>query len=72
MHVRDLAQPLKDVEVRKAASVLTTLANEKQKETKDKAGGKKKAKPSAKSTLGAGKVAGKCVFSSDILLFFDS
>jgi len=59
MHVRDLAQPLKDVEVRKAASALTTLANEKQKEAKDKASGKKKAKPSAKSTLGAGKVAGK-------------
>ncbi|KAK7032277.1 Translation initiation factor 3 subunit J component [Paramarasmius palmivorus] len=30
-HVRELAQPLKDVEVRKAASGLTTLANEKQK-----------------------------------------
>jgi len=45
--------------VRKAASALTTLANEKQKEAKDKTSGKKKAKPSVKSTLGAGKVAGK-------------
>jgi len=59
MHVRELAQPLKDVEVRKAASALTTLANEKQKEAKDKASGKKKAKPAAKSTLGASKVVGK-------------
>lgn len=39
-HIRQLAQPMKDVEVRKAASVLTTLANEKQKEQRD--GGKKK------------------------------
>ena len=30
-HVRELAQPLRDVEVRKVASTLTTLANEKQK-----------------------------------------
>jgi len=58
-HVRELAQPLKDVEVRKAATALTTLANEKQKEQKDKASGKKKPKTVAKSTLGAGKVVGK-------------
>ena len=42
--------PLKDVEVRKAASALTTLANEKQKQQRDKASGKKKAKASAKPT----------------------
>jgi translation initiation factor 3 subunit J len=40
--------PLKDVEVRKAASGLTTLANEKQKEQRDKASGKKKPKATAK------------------------
>ena len=43
-HVRQLAQPLKDVEVRKAASALTTLANEKQKEQREGAK-KKKTKP---------------------------
>jgi len=44
-HIRELAQPLKDVDVRKTASVLTALANEKQKEQRE--GGKKKktAKP---------------------------
>jgi translation initiation factor 3 subunit J len=42
--------PLKDVEVRKAASGLTTLANEKQKEQRDKASGKKKLKAAAKPT----------------------
>jgi len=47
-HVRELAMPLKDVEVRKAASGLTTLANEKQKEQRDKASGKKKPKTAAK------------------------
>lgn len=61
--VRELAMPLKDVEVRKAASGLTTLANEKQREQKDKSGGKKK-KGSAKPVLGAAKVAGKYVFPS--------
>ncbi|KAJ3519287.1 hypothetical protein NMY22_g13277 [Coprinellus aureogranulatus] len=50
---RDLAQPLKDVEVRKVASVLTTLANEKQKEARDKASGKKK--KGAKPALGGAK-----------------
>ena len=52
--VRELAQPLRDVEVRKAASGLTTLANEKQKEQRE---GTKKKKP-AKPALGAVK-AGK-------------
>lgn len=56
--VRELAMPLKDVEVRKAASGLTTLANEKQREQRDKSGGKKK-KGSAKPALGAAKVGGK-------------
>lgn len=59
MHVKELALPLKDVEVRKAASTLTTLANEKQKEAKDKASGKKKPKATAKATIGAAKVVGK-------------
>jgi Translation initiation factor eIF3 subunit len=67
-HIRELAQPLKDVEVRKAASALTTLANEKQKEAKDKASGKKKAKPATKSTLGAAKVVGKYVLTTLIEL----
>ncbi|KAJ8072882.1 Translation initiation factor 3 subunit J component [Marasmius tenuissimus] len=58
-HVRELAQPLKDVEVRKAASGLTTLANEKQKEQRDKASGKKKSKGSSKPGLGAAKVSNK-------------
>ena len=56
--VRELAGPLRDVEVRKAASSLTTLANEKQKEARDKTTGKKKAKP-GKPALGAAKVSGK-------------
>ncbi len=51
--------PLKDVEVRKVASGLTTLANEKQKEQRDKAGGKKKAKTAAKPTLGVAKAGSK-------------
>jgi translation initiation factor 3 subunit J len=44
--------PLKDVEVRKAASGLTTLANEKQREQRDKASGKKKPKAVSKPALG--------------------
>ncbi|KAI0707199.1 translation initiation factor eIF3 subunit [Earliella scabrosa] len=52
-HVRELAMPLRDVEVRKVASGLTTLANEKQKEQRDKAAGKKKPKTVAKPTLAA-------------------
>ncbi|EIM91439.1 translation initiation factor eIF3 subunit [Stereum hirsutum FP-91666 SS1] len=58
-HARALATPLKDVEVRKAASGLTTLANEKQKEQRDKASGKKKPRTAAKPGLGAAKVGGK-------------
>jgi translation initiation factor 3 subunit J len=58
-HVRELAMTLKDVEVRKAASALTTLANEKQKEQRDKASGKKKAKASVKPVLGSAKVASR-------------
>ena len=62
-HVRELAQPLKDVEVRKAASGLTTLANEKQKEQRDKSSGKKKPKAAMKPALGAAKVNSKCVIA---------
>ncbi|KAF8322670.1 translation initiation factor eIF3 subunit [Clavulina sp. PMI_390] len=51
MHVKALAGPLRDVDVRKAASALTTLANEKQKEQRDKASGKKKPKTAAKPGL---------------------
>ncbi|KAI0046585.1 translation initiation factor eIF3 subunit [Auriscalpium vulgare] len=58
-HVRDLAAPLRDVEVRKVASGLTTLANEKQREQRDKASGKKKPKAAAKPTLGTAKVGTK-------------
>lgn len=50
--------PLKDIEVRKAASGLTILANEKQKEQRDKASGKKKSKP-VKPVLGSSKVSNK-------------
>jgi translation initiation factor 3 subunit J len=51
-HARELAMPLKDVEVRKAASGLTTLANEKQREQRDKTSGKKKPKAASKPALG--------------------
>ncbi|KDR76022.1 hypothetical protein GALMADRAFT_247239 [Galerina marginata CBS 339.88] len=51
-HSRALALALKDVEVRKVASGLTTLANEKQKEQRDKASGKKKPKTVTKPGLG--------------------
>jgi len=54
-HARELAAPLKDIEVRKVASGLTTLANEKQKESRDKTGGKKKLKAAAKPALGSSK-----------------
>ncbi|KAH9003158.1 translation initiation factor eIF3 subunit [Lactarius hatsudake] len=55
-HVRALATPLRDIDVRKAASGLTTLANEKQRE---KTSGKKKPKAAAKPVLGASKVGNK-------------
>jgi translation initiation factor 3 subunit J len=74
-HVRALAEPLKDVEVRKAASGLTTLANEKQKEQRDKASGKKKPKATAKPGLGPAKLGNKWVsiyigFCEMIVLIF--
>ncbi|KAF7336792.1 Eukaryotic translation initiation factor 3 subunit J [Mycena venus] len=56
---RELAMPLKDVEVRKVASGLTTLANEKQKEQRDKASGKKKPKAASKPAIGAAKASSK-------------
>ena len=55
-HARALAQPLRDVDVRKAASGLTTLANEKQRE---KTSGKKKPKSVGKPILGASKIGNK-------------
>jgi len=55
-HARALALPLRDVDVRKAASGLTTLANEKQRE---KTSGKKKPKSVGKPILGASKVGNK-------------
>lgn len=58
-HARALALPLKDVEVRKVASGLTTLANEKQKEQRDKASGKKKPKAASKPGLGGTKSSAK-------------
>jgi translation initiation factor 3 subunit J len=66
-HAKELANPLRDVEVRKVASGLTTLANEKQREARDKTSGKKKKAP--KPVLGSTKVAGKCV--SDPWAYFD-
>jgi translation initiation factor 3 subunit J len=58
-HARALAMPLKDVEVRKVASGLTTLANEKQKEQRDKASGKKKPKAASKPGLAGAKTSSK-------------
>jgi len=58
-HVRALAAPLRDVEVRKAASGLTTLANEKQREQREKLSGKKKPKSAGKPVLGASKLGNK-------------
>lgn len=55
--VKGVCGPLKDVEVRKAASGLTALSNEKQKEQKDAAGGKKK--KASKPALGANKSVGR-------------
>ncbi|KZT51806.1 translation initiation factor eIF3 subunit [Calocera cornea HHB12733] len=56
LHVRELAQTLRDVDVRRAATALTTLANEKIKE-KSQTGKKKKA--AAKPILGAAKTVNK-------------
>ncbi|KAF8486001.1 translation initiation factor eIF3 subunit [Russula ochroleuca] len=58
-HVRALAAPLRDVDVRKAASGLTTLANEKQREQREKLSGKKKPKAAGKPVLGASKLGNK-------------
>jgi translation initiation factor 3 subunit J len=63
MHARALADPLRDVDIRKAATGLTTLANEKQKEARDKASGKKKGKGAAKPVLGGAKTAVRWVHS---------
>lgn len=69
-HVRELALPLKDVEVRKAASGLTTLANEKQKEQREKASGKKKSKAAGKPALGSTKAASRSVYFFSIILLY--
>jgi len=58
-HAKELASSLRDVEVRKVASGLTALANERQKEAKDKAGQKKK--KAARPVLGGSKALGKAV-----------
>jgi len=58
-HVRALALPLRDVDVRKAASGLTTLANEKQREQREKLSGKKKPRSVGKPILGTSKVGNK-------------
>ncbi|ORX55130.1 translation initiation factor eIF3 subunit [Hesseltinella vesiculosa] len=43
--VRDIAGPLKDMDVRKAASTLNSLANDKQRQAKEATKSKKKGKP---------------------------
>jgi translation initiation factor 3 subunit J len=58
-HVRQLCEPLKDSEVRKAASGLTTLASVKLQEARDKASGKKK--PKAAVAVGGVKGPTKCI-----------
>jgi translation initiation factor 3 subunit J len=63
-HVKEIASSLKDVEVRKAASGLTTLANEKQREQRDKASGKKK--PKALTKPGLGSVKGGSKFDTGV------
>ncbi|WAR56276.1 hypothetical protein PtB15_7B122 [Puccinia triticina] len=50
---RQLSEPLGDVQTRKTASILTTIANEKQRAAKDAKKGKGKLKP----TLGGGGVS---------------
>ena len=73
-HARALAMPLKDVEVRKVASGLTTLANEKQKEQRDKASGKKKPKAASKPGLSGVKSSSKyeslISFNTWLMFFF--
>jgi len=58
-HVRAVAAPLRDVDVRKAATGLTTLANEKQREQREKLSGKKKPRSAGKPVLGASKLGNK-------------
>jgi translation initiation factor 3 subunit J len=65
-HARALALPLRDVDVRKAATGLTTLANEKQRE---KTSGKKKPKSVGKPILGASKVGNKYVLGRRMYAF---
>lgn len=59
LHARALAEPMRDVDVRKVASGLSTLANEKQKEQREKASGKKKPKAAQKPGLGLAKAGTK-------------
>jgi translation initiation factor 3 subunit J len=60
---------LRDVDVRKAASGLTTLANEKQKEQRDKSSGKKKGvNKAAKPILGGARGATRQVPLHDSFL----
>ncbi|QRV75364.1 translation initiation factor eIF3 subunit domain-containing protein [Ceratobasidium sp. AG-Ba] len=61
LHARALSEPLRDVDIRKVASGLSTLANEKQKEARDKASGKKKPKAAQKPGLGLTKPGAKKV-----------
>lgn len=61
LHARALAEPLRDVDIRKVASGLSTLANEKQKEAREKASGKKKPKAAQKPGLGLTKPGAKKV-----------
>ncbi|KAG9099587.1 Translation initiation factor 3 subunit J component [Ceratobasidium sp. 370] len=61
MHARALADPLGDVDIRKVASALSALANEKQKEQREKASGKKKPKAAQKPGLGLTKPGAKKV-----------
>jgi len=58
MHARALAEPLRDVDIRKVASGLSTLANEKQKAQREKTGGKKP-KGAQKPGLGLAKASTK-------------
>jgi len=68
-HIRELATPLKDVDVRKCASTLTTLANEKQKEQRDPK--KKKGAKTALLTKKAGKVADTSIYNEALDDFGD-
>lgn len=70
LEVRALAEPLRDIDVRKAASTLSAVANEKQKEQREKASGKKKPKAALKPVLGAAKANNKCVVSSVIQFLY--